>query len=108
MIKIIFYSSDNNKLYNYLNAWIISLPVEFEVTVLFIDKLNHCIDRSYESLQKYCAMNTSVNVDELIRECLEELYKVQSQLLRMETDFDTLQIIIAIGLSFIVCCTFFP
>lgn len=83
--------------------------------VLFIGKLNYCISRSYDSLQKYCAMNISLNVDGLIGECLEELHEVQSQLIRMKTDFDNIQIMIAIGLSFIVCffelavllCTFF-
>uniref|UniRef100_A0A0R3RWZ1 GPI ethanolamine phosphate transferase 2 n=1 Tax=Elaeophora elaphi TaxID=1147741 RepID=A0A0R3RWZ1_9BILA len=64
------------------------------------DKLNHCISRSYDSLQKYCVKNMSLNIDGLIEECLEELHQVQSQLIRMETDFDVVQIMIAIGLSF--------
>ncbi|CAG9538050.1 unnamed protein product, partial [Cercopithifilaria johnstoni] len=66
------------------------------------DKLNHCISRSYDILQKHCAMNVSLNVDGLIGECLEELHKVQSQLIRLKTDFGKTQIMIAIGLSFTV------
>ncbi|KAL3995327.1 Type I phosphodiesterase / nucleotide pyrophosphatase family protein [Acanthocheilonema viteae] len=68
------------------------------------NKLNHCISRSYDSLHKHCAMNISQNIDELIRECLEELHKVQSKLLRMETDLDIIRIMVAIGLSFIISC----
>ncbi|EJW88922.1 hypothetical protein WUBG_00165 [Wuchereria bancrofti] len=64
--------------------------------------LNHCISNSYDSLQKHCAMNASVNVDGLIGECLEELHKIQSQLIHRKTNFDVIQIVIAIGLSFTV------
>lgn len=71
--------------------------------VIFVDKLNYCISRSYDSLQKHCTMNISLNVDGLISECLEELHKVQVQLIRTETDFDAMKIVIAIGLSFTVC-----
>ncbi|EJD75190.1 hypothetical protein LOAG_17615 [Loa loa] len=64
------------------------------------DELNYCISRSYETLQKHCTTNISLNVDELIAGCLLKLYKVQSQLIRRKTDFNIIQIMIAIGLSF--------
>nr|CRZ24185.1 Bm3669 [Brugia malayi] len=64
--------------------------------------LNHCVSHFYDSLQKYCAINSSVNVDGLIGECLEELHKIQSQLIHKKTNFDVIQIVIAIGLSFTV------
>ncbi|MCP9262262.1 hypothetical protein DINM_005543 [Dirofilaria immitis] len=65
------------------------------------DNLNQCINRSHDSLQKHCATNTSQNVDRLIWECLEELRKVQSDLINMETHINIMQIMIAIGFSFI-------
>ncbi|KAM3718791.1 GPI ethanolamine phosphate transferase [Dirofilaria immitis] len=76
------------------------------------DNLNQCINRSHDSLQKHCATNTSQNVDRLIWECLEELRKVQSDLINMETHINIMQIMIAIGFSFIVsyisiCLTYF-
>ncbi|VDK86694.1 unnamed protein product [Litomosoides sigmodontis] len=66
------------------------------------DKLNHCISLSYDSLQKHCTMNVALSIDGLVRECLEELHKVQMQLIHMETDVDTMKIVIAIGLSFTI------
>ncbi|VDK73140.1 unnamed protein product [Onchocerca ochengi] len=64
--------------------------------------LTQCINRSYDILQKYCTLNISQNIDGLISECLEELRKVQSQLLNAGTDFSIIQVMIALGLSFIV------
>uniref|UniRef100_A0A915Q3T7 GPI ethanolamine phosphate transferase 2 n=1 Tax=Setaria digitata TaxID=48799 RepID=A0A915Q3T7_9BILA len=65
-------------------------------------KLNQCINRFYDNLQKYCSTNASQNIGGLIWDCVGELRKVQSKFLHVRTDINSVRLIVAIGLSTIV------